>query len=994
MIEGAITVTTNVTGAAVKVVSGTAVVATASAIASESAIKTPKVANGTYTVVVSKDGYKETTKEVTVNGDTEVSVELEKIAEPTSAKVTAIGAKKIQVALDSPAADTSKAKITIKKGAIDVNTDKVTFADDKKTALVETAAKLTKGDYEITVSGVATKDITSKLTAEDEKVAKIDVTTKTAPYYTNTSSNTVDKTKATVKYKLLNQYGEDVTSDASYNNSTDLKWSFSTGKAVTDDNKGALTVENAGTPATDFIPGTKVYLTGVYAKTGAVVNAEMTIGVEAKADQVVFKGVYNTKTKKFENLPADFENGKYVLAFDVIDQYGNKMDADYVKGIESDYSTTTATAKHTLVFTSNNPLFIGSDLKVSDTLVEVGDTEKYCAVKLTRGQLPANGGKTTIQVISNTTGKSASYEISADAASQVKTFTMSAPQQLVVEGEKAEIPFTAADQNGKAITKFSELDGKVSLTGSDGTFKFVQQNDGSAKLFYTPNENTGATDTMDKAVYLTSMVSNGSGSFSSVLVNVKKKATAKAVLGLKNVNTDVAVGNFVTIAAKNILLQDQYGRTMTEDQTKDWIGKAGNSVVIESTKADKTAFTVMAKTAADTYGNGDIASVSITTKEDNVAGSDVKITADSAATSTDTTEKLTFSLNNDKPIKGSEKTITFTKVAASEYKSYAVDDLGTLYVDPASDSDSSAKYSQEVKVYGIKEDGSKVKLPVDDYDIVLPNAKLKTADSKITEATTTAGYDGSATKDFYVDGKEVDTITVKINVNIKDKDTGSIKETITKDLVVSKAAPKLTTITFNTTGDNAVTDGKANVSGDKITATDLASFVKEVKDQYGVVDSTTDKTYTISKVQKVDGSNFTVKNNTNGTKDAEISGAKLGDKFTVTYACGAAKATVEFTVGADKTAPKEVSAKFVNATTVQITFDEDVKLSSGFDATAFSVASVKASKVEASGKVITLTGTGFTENDNVTFTATNTSKVTDLAGNALADIVSGLTAAK
>ena len=96
MIEGAITVTTNVTGAAVKVVSGTAVVATASAIASESAIKTPKVANGTYTVVVSKDGYKETTKEVTVNGDTEVSVELEKIT-ATAEKATAVDNKKIYI---------------------------------------------------------------------------------------------------------------------------------------------------------------------------------------------------------------------------------------------------------------------------------------------------------------------------------------------------------------------------------------------------------------------------------------------------------------------------------------------------------------------------------------------------------------------------------------------------------------------------------------------------------------------------------------------------------------------------------------------------------------------------------------------------------------------------------------------------------------------------------------------------------------------------------
>ena len=73
----------------------------------------------------------------------------------------------------------------------------MTFSDDKKTALVETAAKLTKGDYVITVSGVATKDITSTLAAEDEKVAKIDVTTKTAPFAAADKKNVLN-----VNYKL------------------------------------------------------------------------------------------------------------------------------------------------------------------------------------------------------------------------------------------------------------------------------------------------------------------------------------------------------------------------------------------------------------------------------------------------------------------------------------------------------------------------------------------------------------------------------------------------------------------------------------------------------------------------------------------------------------------------------------------------------------------------------------------------------------------------
>ena len=233
------------------------------------------------------------------------------------ATASAIGAKKIQVVLDSPATDTTKAKIIIKKGAVDVNTDKVTFSDDKKTALVETAAKLTKGDYTITVSGVATKDITTKLTAEDEKVAKIDVTTKTAPYIVTSDANS--KKKALVSYKVYNQYGEDVTSATQ-----GISWTVSTGVKIENSDvnvaDGTVKITNSGNA--EFIPGSKVYLTGVYATTGVVVNAELTVGVESKADQVVFKGVYNKSTKKFESLPANFADDKYLLLFDVNDQYG------------------------------------------------------------------------------------------------------------------------------------------------------------------------------------------------------------------------------------------------------------------------------------------------------------------------------------------------------------------------------------------------------------------------------------------------------------------------------------------------------------------------------------------------------------------------------------------------------------------------------------------------------------------------------------------------
>lgn len=75
--NGAITIHTNVKGAAITVVSGTSVIATINT-ETTTVASTSTVANGTYTVVVSKNGYKDITTLVTVNGDITVDITLEK----------------------------------------------------------------------------------------------------------------------------------------------------------------------------------------------------------------------------------------------------------------------------------------------------------------------------------------------------------------------------------------------------------------------------------------------------------------------------------------------------------------------------------------------------------------------------------------------------------------------------------------------------------------------------------------------------------------------------------------------------------------------------------------------------------------------------------------------------------------------------------------------------------------------------------------------------
>lgn len=84
--EGAITVTTNVSGAAIEVVSGSSIVATGTAVGTS--FTTDKLPEGTYTINVKKDGYEDATKVASiVDGDVNVDITLvEKVIKIVSVK--------------------------------------------------------------------------------------------------------------------------------------------------------------------------------------------------------------------------------------------------------------------------------------------------------------------------------------------------------------------------------------------------------------------------------------------------------------------------------------------------------------------------------------------------------------------------------------------------------------------------------------------------------------------------------------------------------------------------------------------------------------------------------------------------------------------------------------------------------------------------------------------------------------------------------------------
>lgn len=120
----------------------------------------------------------------------------------------ATGVQKVQVTFDKEV-DPAVAKLSLKKGSVDVATT-AKFADDKKSAVLTlTDTKISQGTYSVTLSGVAADQIataTAQFNAENEKIEKID--------FVSANDTLAKASNVIVKLKASNQYGENASASA------------------------------------------------------------------------------------------------------------------------------------------------------------------------------------------------------------------------------------------------------------------------------------------------------------------------------------------------------------------------------------------------------------------------------------------------------------------------------------------------------------------------------------------------------------------------------------------------------------------------------------------------------------------------------------------------------------------------------------------------------------------------------------------------------------
>ena len=181
-------------------------------------------------------------------------------------------------------------------------------------------------------------------------------------------------------------------------------------------------------------------------------------------------------------------------------------------------------------------------------------------------------GTATVQVLS-AGGGSCTGEIEVGTGARVDSITV-AQNGVVVAGEENELSFTALDANGKEVTAYKQLK-DITINGNDTNHKlaFERNADGSAKLVLDISTVTVAKGATAMHSFTFETLNH---KFSTALITISENARPVAIDGLRDVPTSVSTNTSkIDIKLKNLKIEDQYGRILTEKQVADMTSETG-----------------------------------------------------------------------------------------------------------------------------------------------------------------------------------------------------------------------------------------------------------------------------------------------------------------------------------------------------------------------------------------------------------------------------------
>lgn len=722
------------------------------------------------------------------------------------AKANAIGAKKLEVSFNK-AVDTAKAAFGIKKGTITINTSKVEWNEEKTVATITLVSAVTKGDYTITVSGLEFPEDKNVLTvtAENEKVTEVEITSDVAPLVQGT-------TNVQVNYVIKNQYGENITAAKT----GEVRWTYAIGTADTDTSVGVK--EITGT----FAVNNTFTVTALHANTGTFATKVMKVGDFSRVAKIEALSLYNKDDKTL------FTNSTYTdfyVKVEAFDQYDNKItNTNQLNNLAG------LTNQTTVIISTPGILGTGTFATIPGTT----DIGYQLAAPVT-----PTPGAAAIYFYSNITGHQSSFTVDVAKTASLDSLLLESPADIAVSGEKVVIPFAALDQNGVPLSETAIA--ALTIGASPADVNFTSTSGGKFAIDYD-YETKKAVLTIDLGTGINPIIPKGNtiimavtrtGKVSQIAIDVKEAAKATAVVGTKDLTALMGIGATATIKDDNILVVDQYGRTMKLDST--WFGNY------------KLVFTTSAVAKVSLPNAAPIAN------EITADGGSLVMTGVAAGTST--INVSVYDLTAAATVANSAFEFAAQTVAKSAIVEYKVETPEVLY-------GSVAGYEKAVNVYGLNASGAKVALNPADYVITTNDGEVVYAGGKLDASASTLAVDKE---------KAVTVLTVISG------DQGPV--TLANVVTVTTKTPVLTTLEAKTAATAVVKGDNISIPvGDLNPAANLIATING-KDQYGVAIATGITNVLVTNHPSRAG--FSVTNN--GQAAPTFTGAVAGDTLTVTF---------------------------------------------------------------------------------------------------------------
>jgi hypothetical protein len=599
-----------------------------------------------------------------------------------------------------------------------------TWSEDKKSVQLASATKLLAGQYVVTVSGAqfAEGKNTGAVTVEAEKVAKIefigDKLIKDASNPTRTAS---------VGYKVLNQYSEDVTKDAIASN---INWTASVQvTSLSDDNQGNLTLVKS----TDFAPNETIVITGVDPASGTTVTKSFTLGDVPALASFAFGDV---KLPQGATRICTGQNPAATITVTATDQYG--------KAIKD-----TATLNNTVQL-------ISSDGNVSFTFGS--DTNGNPIVNVDTSRMTA-ANKVVLTAVVKATGATTSITLDVVKPAEPASVELGQVSGVIAAGDPANtlvVPLTVYDQFGNVMSADDVVKnaGSIQVTATGplaGIVGIVTSGDYKGKIV----NNRPIPDSTGPATIVVTVPATGKTA--SINVEIKAKRVISDLVAPASVTTNLLQGATSSFAFQ---VKDQYGELIKSPTNTNDNNNLTWKVSISKVSGDDKALLL---TGAD--GVTVVENVYATgASESALAASDaITVQADRNKTGT---ANLTAQL-----LKGTEVVsqvvLTFTVTATSGGLNYSIKDIPVLYKGATGSSD---PYAEKVEVIATDASGKAYTINPDDIlSITSDNANINVSGNMVYG-------DNVPTLDKDVTG----TLTVVFN-------TKDDVKTLTKSVTVSAA---------------------------------------------------------------------------------------------------------------------------------------------------------------------------------------------------------------